>query len=60
MRVTLTIILFVLVISQIQQSITSHQIVAAINDNGKATDYRLKKIVERIDNYNLDSLKGNN
>ena len=50
--------LFVLVISQIQQGITSRQIVAAINDNGKATDYKLQEIVQRIDNYKLDSLKG--
>ena len=34
-------------------------IIAAINDRGKATDYKLNEIVQRIDNYNLDSLKGN-
>ena len=33
-------------------------IITAINDSGKATNYKLDEIVKRIDNYNLDSLKG--
>lgn len=59
MILAIRIILAVLVISQIQQGFTSRQIVAAINDSGKATNYKLDEIVKRIDNYNLDSLKGN-
>ena len=36
---------------------TAETVITAINDSGKATDYKLKEIVQRIDNYNLNSFK---
>ena len=58
MKTTVNIILFVLVLSQIQQSVTSKQIIAAINDNGCASNQELIPIVRKIDNYNVDNLGG--
>ena len=57
------IIVMLLCITNIGQVILRAEsratIITAINDSGKATNYKLDEIVKRIDNYNLDSLKGN-
>ena len=52
-------VIFVSIIDERAADKRTELIIATINDSGKATDYKLQEIVQRIDNYNLDSLKGN-
>ncbi len=42
-----------------QSSYAHNQIITAIQDNGCSSHQELAPTVNRIDNYNLNSLKGN-